>query len=236
MDKLNNMLSTHITSIQYKDEVEEQAYNAYHAAFLNEAITLDEFKAYAPKSLQGTSADEAVFPEAAFKNAQAKTTFFGSKQKTSYSTKNKYEDTDLGNDGDMWVYNNLEALTQRGKQSPVGIHSPHPPTLFPPLLMCLMCLMTNHTFVVLLTLILLFTGLVTAKWRASGSASKVKKLMTMVNNDRDCTITDLKKYSVHDVIGLLKKWLSHLDKPMIPVTHRCVIVAVHESNRLTVYR
>lgn len=132
MDKLNNMLSTHITSIQYKDEVEEQAYNAYHAAFLNEAITLDEFKAYAPKSLQGTSADEAVFPEAAFKNAQAKTTFFGSKQKTSYSTKNKYEDTDLGNDGDMWVYNNLEALTQRGKQSPVGIHSPHPPTLFPP--------------------------------------------------------------------------------------------------------
>lgn len=128
MDKLNNMLSTHITSIQYKDEVEEQAYNAYHAAFLNEAITLDEFKAYAPKSLQGTSADEAVFPEAAFKNAQAKTTFFGSKQKTSYSTKNKYEDTDLGNDGDMWVYNNLEALTQRGKQSPVGIHSPHPPT------------------------------------------------------------------------------------------------------------
>ena len=128
MDKLNNMLSTHITSIQYKDEVEEQAYNAYHAAFLNEAITLDEFKAYAPKSLQGTSADEVVFPEAAFKNAQAKTTFFGSKQKTSYSTKNKYEDTDLGNDGDMWVYNNLEALTQRGKQSPVGIHSPHPPT------------------------------------------------------------------------------------------------------------
>lgn len=103
-----------------------------------------------------------------------------------------------------------------------------------PLLMCLMCLMTNHTFVVPLTLILLFTGLVPAKWRASGSASKVKKLMTMVNNDRDCTITDLKKYSVHDVIGLLKKWLSHLDKPMIPVTHRCVIVAVHESNRLTV--